>query len=236
MLVEALRLPLDDKWVQKLDRDFRRGMKARVDATSATNLVSMLAAFRALGTRYHDLDEHQDLILQYLKKSRRTKFTEAQMEEICAALQTLPADTLLLDFAKRGMRTYPRQPAFPFAMASYYLKFPIDECPLDEVDEALHTAEDLLQGNPAYADMARQVEAMLTVVHAAMEAQHFRRLGGLYDDDDDDDDDLFDRDFSGPDLPDMIEALANIFGVDLDDPDNPGRGPRRGSKGRNRRR
>jgi hypothetical protein len=157
------------------------------------------------------------------------------MEAICTALQTVPADAPLLDFAKRGMRTYPRQPAFPFAMASYYLKFPIDECPLDEVDEALHTAEDLLQGNPAYADMARQVEAMLTVVHAAMEAQHFRRLGGLYDDDDDDDD-LFDRDFSGPDLPDMIEALANIFGVDLDDPDNPGRGPRRGSKGRNRRR
>jgi tetratricopeptide (TPR) repeat protein len=235
MLVEALRMPLDDKLIQKLDREFRRGLKAGVDASSATELVGMLAAFHALGTRYNALDEHQSLILQYLKKSRRTKFTEAQMEAICTALQTVPADALLLDFAKRGMRTYPRQPAFPFALASYYLQFPMAECPLDEVDEALHTAEELVQGNPAYADMARQVEAMLTVVHAAMEAQHFRRLDDLFDDDDDDDD-RFDRDFSGPDLPEMIEALANIFGVNLDDPDDPDRGPRRGSNARNRRR
>jgi tetratricopeptide (TPR) repeat protein len=232
MLIEAIRMPLDNKWLQQMDREFRRGLKAKVDAPSAAQMLEMLVSFHQLGISYKGLEEHRNLILQYLKRSRRTTFTEAELKRICAALQLLPSDTLLLDFAKRGMKAYPQQPEFPFALASYYLQFPLEDCPLDEIDDALHTTDDLVRDNPDYAEMARRVDAMLTVVHAAMEMRHFGAFGNPFDDDDDDDD-IFDDPF-GRNLPDVLDALANLFGIDLDESDEPDEHPRRRSTGRKR--
>lgn len=217
MLIESIRMPLDTTWIQSLDREFQRGLKAKIDAPSAVEMLQVLAAFASFGAHYDGLEAHQDLIMQYLKRSRQITFSEEDLLCICASLRLLPPTPLLLDFAKRGIQAYPQQPMFPITMASYYFTLPPEECPLQEIDTALHAAQDIVQGNPAHAHMAQQIETMLSVVHTAIEMRRFSSLGRLFNVDDDDDE--FDDDPFGPDGPDLFDVLSNLFGSPLDEDD-----------------
>jgi tetratricopeptide (TPR) repeat protein len=214
MLIESIRMPVDSKWIQKIDREFRRGLRAKVDGPSAMVMLKTLPAFASTKVSYDGLQEHQKLILQYLKRARNVAFSEEEMQSICACLQELPTNKLWLDFATRGSREFPQQPAFPFAVASYYLALGPEKCPLPKADEALHTALDLAQDNPAYAVLMPQIEAALAVVHRAM-------FMGSFGDHDDQDEPL---------SLDILDAMANLFGISFDDADEPDDAPRRGPR------
>jgi tetratricopeptide (TPR) repeat protein len=193
MLIESTRMPLDPAWTRKLTREFRHGLKGKADGPSAVAMLSTLHAFQATGVTYDGLQEHQKLVLQYLKRARQAAFSEAELRDVCTHLGALRNHRLLLDFASRGEREFPHQPAFPFAVALSHLSLGPEKCPWQKADAALHRALDLAQADPAYADLARQVEAVHTVVESAMfmaGMQAFADLFGL----DDDDEEPFDVD------------------------------------------
>ncbi len=218
MLIESARMPLDAKWVKKMDREFRRGLKAKVHGPSVVEMIKILDAFATLGTQYDGLEEHQDLVLQYLKRSRQVRFSEDEFITLCQCLPNLNAGDLLFDVIKRALRSYPRQPLFHVTFATYHLKRPPEEWPLEEVDHALHEAEYLVQGDPEYRELAESIDVLLTVVHAAIEQNRRRYFFNPFADGDDDDDDFGESPFE-PSIADLFGKLADLFGESLDDDD-----------------
>jgi tetratricopeptide (TPR) repeat protein len=207
MLIEALRLPLDEARIKPLERAFRRGLKAAVHAPSAVALLHTLYAFQRSGTSYNGLQAHHKLILQYLRRVRQMPMSEMELQSICTSLQGLPTNTLLLDFAMQGCQAFPRQPVFPFTVATYYLARGPEKCPWHTVQSMLHQALEGARGNPAHVDLARQIEALLPVVQSAMLMTQFTRGGRL-------------SGRQGPAFLDMIEALDAVFGSPFDDDDD----------------
>lgn len=218
MLIESVRMPVDAKWIKKMDREFRRGLKAKVHGPSVVEMIKILEAFATLGLHYDGLEEYRELVLQYLKRSRQVRFSEDEFMALCNSLPKLNVGSLLLDIVKRALRSYPRQPVFHVTFATYYLDLPPEEWPLDEVDEALHTAEYLVQGDPKQRELAAKIDAMLTVVHAAMDQDRRGSFLNPFDDDDDDDGMFGDGPF-GPDIFNLFDKLADLFGAALDDDD-----------------
>ena len=214
MLIESVRMPVDAKWIKKMDREFRRGLKAKVHGPSVVEMIKILDAFAALGTHYDELEEHQELVLQYLKRSRQVRFSEDEFITLCHCLPKLNAGSTLLDITKRAIRSYPQQPLFHVTFATYYLGLPPEEWPLDEVDEALHEAEYLVQGDPNQREMAKNIDVLLTVVHAAMEQSRRGSFLNPFDDDDD-----FGEGSFEPSISDLFGKLADLFGAALDDDD-----------------
>lgn len=225
MLVESIRMPVDKKWIENMEREFRNGLKAKVDGASAVQMLEMLYALTHIGVSYDGMRTHRDLILQYLKRSRQTTFSEDELMRICGCLPALSPDSLLLDFAKRGRHAYPHNPVFPLAQASYHMaSFSPQQCPLEEVDEALHSAQDMVEGNSQFAHMSQPIDAMLNAVHAAMRMGDFGAFGNPFDfDDEEDDEATLD--------PELLDALAGALGLSFDDRDEPDDVSRRKSKG-----
>jgi tetratricopeptide (TPR) repeat protein len=207
MLVQSVRMPLDAKHVRQLDREFRRALKGKADGPSAVALLSLLGALKAAGIGYKGLPAHERLILQYLKRAAKEPFSEADLQEICRCLSVFPGNKLWLDFATKGSRAYPRQPAFPFAVALYYLSFGPEQCPWHKADDALHTALDLAHADPAYADLRQPIEAAHAVVESAMLMSGMQAMAELFGFDEDDED------------------FFDLFGAD--EPDDEGWGPPR---------
>ena len=238
MLIESCRMPVDDKWIKKMDREFRRGLKAKVHGPSVVAMIKILESFAVLGHQYDELEEHRDLVLQYLKRSRQVRFSQEEFVTLCNSLPQLEAGDLTLNIVKRALRSYPRQAAFHVAFAAYYLDQPSEVWPLEEVDDALHRAEYLVDDDPNQKELAAKISAMLTVVHAAM-AEH---EGPGFFNPFDDDDDMFGRGRGrpGPSIFDLFDKLADLIGDDLDDDDdddfNPFAPPRRRKNARRRRR
>jgi tetratricopeptide (TPR) repeat protein len=218
MLIESVRMPVDAKWINKIDREFRRGLKAKVHGPSAVEMIKILAAFAASGISYDGLEEHRELVLQYLKRSRQVRFSEDEFLALCRSLPNLNDGQLVLDVIRRAIRSYPRQPVFHVEFATYYLSLPPEQWPLEEVDDALHTAEYLVQSKPSQKDLAAKIDAMLTVVHAAMEQEE---RGGFFDPYDDDEDAVFGGDSVGPDMFNIFDKLMDLFSRALDDDDDP---------------
>jgi tetratricopeptide (TPR) repeat protein len=200
MLVQAIRMPLDAKHIRNLDREFRRALKGKTDGPSAVALLSLLGALKATGIIYEGLPAHERLILQYLKRAAKEPFDEAELQEICRCLSAFPGNKLWLDFATKGRRAYPRQPAFPFAVALYYLSLGPEKCPWHKADDALHAALDLVHADPAYADLRQPVEAAHAVVESAMLMSGMQAMAELFGFDEDNDEDFFD--LFGADEPD----------------------------------
>jgi hypothetical protein len=124
-----------------------------------------------------------------------------------------------LDYARRGQKEYPEHPLFLLSQAVHYVMRDPEKCPWDKADDLLHTAHDLAAADPAHADLIEPIDALLSVVHSAMDRQRFNALtapkgrafddlddlspfealnalqrlfGALLDEDDDDDDDIVD--------------------------------------------
>ncbi|WP_143310266.1 hypothetical protein [Candidatus Entotheonella palauensis] len=215
MLIESVRMPVDAKWIKKMDREFRRGLKAKVHGPSVVEMIRILEAFAELGTHYDGLEEHQELVLQYLKRSRQVRFSENEFITLCHALPNLKADSLSFDIIKRARRSYPEQPVFHVAFATYYLSLPPEEWPLYEVDEALHEAEYFVQWDPGQKELAAKIDVLLTVVHAAIDQDRRSKFLNPFDDDDDD----FGGGSPEPNIADLFSKLADLFGPPLDDDD-----------------
>jgi tetratricopeptide (TPR) repeat protein len=216
MLVESVRMPVDAKWIKKIDREFRRGLKAKVHGPSAVEMIKMLEAFAILGISYDGFEEHRELVLQYLKRSRQVRFSEDEFMALCNSLPKLNDGDLVLDMVRRAIRSYPRQPVFHVAFATYYLELPPEQWPLEEVDDALHTAEYLVQRNPSQRELAAKIDALLMVVHAAMDQDG---SGGFFDPYDDDDDDVGGGP-AGPDIFNIFDKLVDLFRDAVDDDDD----------------
>ena len=239
MLIESCRMPVDDKWIKKMDREFRRGLKAKVHGPSVVAMIKILEAFAVSGQQYNELEEHRDLVLQYLKRSRQVRFSKEEFITLCNSLPQLDAGDLALNIAKRALRAYPRQADFHVAFAAYYLDQPSEAWPLEEVDDALHRAEYLVDDDdPNQKALAAKISDMLRVVHAAMAEHDGDSFFNPFDTAPDND--RFGRGGPGPDIFDLFERLADLIGADLDDDDdddfNPFAPPRRRKNARRRRR
>ena len=204
MLVEAIRMPLESRWSTRLEREFRRGLKEKPTGPNAVALLGLLHAYATLGVSYDGLPAHQTLVLQYLKRALRVPLSEAELQRLCMCLQAWPDNKLLLDFATRGAQEFPHQPVFPYAAARYYLALGPERCPVPRLQTALERALTLARANPAYTELADEIEELQQVLHTLM------LLGDL---------DHHMRHFSTEDEPppELLGALADLFGLSLDD-------------------
>jgi tetratricopeptide (TPR) repeat protein len=204
MLVEAIRMPLEAQWITTLEREFRRDLKAQPEGASAVALLHLLYAFTTLGLSYAGLPAHQTLVMQYLKRALRVPLSEAELQRLCMCLKVWPDNKLLLDFATRGAQEFPHQPVFPYAAARYYLALGPERCPMPKLQTALERALTLSRANPAYAELADEIEELQHVLHTIMFLGDLGQHMGHVD-----------RADAPP--PELVGALADLFGLSLDD-------------------
>jgi tetratricopeptide (TPR) repeat protein len=234
MLIEAIRMPLEPQRITQLERDFRRALKEKAEVSSALAMLSLLKAFATLGISYAGLPAHQKLVLQYLKRLLRVPLREAELQILCSDLEIVSDNKLLLDFATRGCKEFPLNPRFPYAAAQYYLALGPERCPVPRLHATLERALLLSQANPAYADLAHDIEALQRVLDT------LTFLGELNQRMQD-----FDMDDEPP--PELLAALTELLGppgaIDwFDDDDNdewdepPRSAPRRGARRKQRKR
>jgi tetratricopeptide (TPR) repeat protein len=221
MLIESIRMPLDRTWTKQLTREFRHGLKANADGPSVVALLTTLYAFQTAGITYEGLQEHWKLVWQSLKRARHLPFSEVDLKSICTCLQAFPDNKLLLDIATRGCQEFPQQPAFPFAVGAYYLSLGPERCPWSAAHAALRRAHDLAQADPAHAELARTIEALLPAVQSGMIVDQFER--GRHP---------FGRD--APSVPEMLEAVAGLFDLSPDDDEDDGPWQRTSRRARKR--
>ena len=219
MLIEAVRMPVEAKWIRTVERAFQQELKGEWHSLSACYLLDVLSAFASLKIDYAAYEQHQKWVFQYLRRGLKLPLSEAELCHICNGLKYFASQKLLLDYARRGQKEYPEHPLFPLSQAVHYVMRDPEKCPWDKADDLLHTAHDLAAADPAHADLIEPIEALLSMVHSAMDRQRFNALtslqgrafddrdelspfealnalqrlfGNLLDEDDDDDDDIFD--------------------------------------------
>ncbi|MDH3600372.1 MAG: hypothetical protein OEU26_12125, partial [Candidatus Tectomicrobia bacterium] len=219
MLVEAVRMPVEAKWIRTVERAFRQELKSEWHSPSACYLLDVVSAFARLNIDYAAYEQHQKWVFQYLRRGLKLPLSEAELCHICNGLKYFASQKLFLDYARRGQKEYPEHPLFLLSQAVHYVTRDPEKCPWDKADDLLHTAHDLASTDPAHADLMEPIDALLSVVHSAMDMQRLgaltsptggafdvpdelspldalnalqRLFGELLDDDDDDDDDIFD--------------------------------------------
>jgi hypothetical protein len=174
MLTESIRLSLDPDWTAQMDREFQQGLRAKVQAAHVVALLAWLAALVANQVHYEGLEQHRQQILQYLGRAKRVAFSEENMIHICGYLSILSEQKLLVDFANRSSRKWPRQPAFPYVLARYYMSLGPDQCPLPQLQTALNRALRLARADATYAEMARELESLQETMQTLMFLQQFQ--------------------------------------------------------------
>ena len=209
-------MPLERKRITQYDRDFRRTLKEPAEVHSALAMLHLLKAFADLKIDYAGLSAHQKLVLQYSKRLLHVPLPEAALQSLCSALELASSNKLLLDFANRGCREFPRNPHFPYAAVKYYMAIGPQRCPMSKLHANIQRALFLAQANPDYAELAHDIEALQRVIQTlSFLGEFYQQMDGLdlddeppaelaaalaellgmpremdwFDDDDDDDDD-----------------------------------------------
>src|SRR2546427_9677607 len=124
-------------------------------------------------------------------------------------LKAWPDNKLLLDFATRGAKEFPHQPVFPYAAARYYLALGPERGPMPKLQTALERALTLSRANPAYAELADEIEELQHGLHTLMFLEELGQHMGHFDMEDEP-------------PPGVLGMLADLFGLSLDDEEEDG--------------
>jgi tetratricopeptide (TPR) repeat protein len=219
LLIESIRMPLDDRRTTLLEAEFRKLIGTKPDPLTVRELITSVAAFRNSKTTYAGLPNHEPLILGFVKRAKRLKYASTNLLAICKALNAIPGGKLALDFAMHGMKLYPQDPQFPFSAAMFYYALGPTKCPAKSLVRYLSQAKELCQGHAEHADLAEAADHLLhsaQVLHTMQQLNRFtslagpraplpqqlvpiiERMLGAFDDDRDDDDDDWPDDEPAP--------------------------------------
>ncbi len=210
MLIEAVRMPVAVKWSRQVEREFRRELKSEWHSPSACQLLDMLVAFASQHITYEAFDQHQKWVFQYLRRGLKEPLSEAELCHLCNGLKYFASEKLFLDYARRGQKECPDHPLFPMSVAVSLVTRDPEKCPWNKADDLLHRAHDLAAADPAHADLMEPIDALLDVVHHALEIQRFSTFQSRFEDGFDD----------GPSPFELLNALEQLIGSPLDDDDD----------------
>lgn len=213
MLIESVRMPLDYGSTMRFETDFRDLIRSKPDAATVRELISTVSAFRQTETSYEGLLIHEPLILGFVKRAKRLKYSHADLLAVCQSLNAFDAEKMTLEFAKRGMKLFPDDPHFPFFAGMYYYSMGPNKCPLGALIRYLSAAEKLALGHPEHADLAESAGQILRSVQAM---STFKQLNSFTS--------AFGR--NAPMPAELVNEMERLLGVSLvggfddDDSDN----------------
>jgi hypothetical protein len=179
MLIESIRTPLDEVRTTQLEAEFRELIRNKPDAATVRELVTTISAFRQADVSYDGLPEHESLILAFVKRAKRLKYSQADLLDVARSLNAYPEQKLAIEFAKRGMKLFPHDPNFTFSAAMYYYSLGPDKCPIEPLMQYLSRTETLTQGRAEYAELAEGAAAILRSVRAMSAMRQFNRFKSL---------------------------------------------------------
>jgi tetratricopeptide (TPR) repeat protein len=160
MLIEVIRLKLPGKLKTRFNKEFNALLAEPADGATAAAIADTAAVHRTAGVTYHGQKTHEKKVLAYLQKAVKADLSEAQLDKICEALVGLKAHKLLLSYAERGARLFPKSPFFPFWEAEAYVLQGPYRCPAWKVRELLGEVRRLAADVPPDARKEALLEAV----------------------------------------------------------------------------
>jgi tetratricopeptide (TPR) repeat protein len=180
LLIESIRMPLDVGQTMGLENEFRKLIKTKPDAATVRELIEAASAFRRTGATYDGLPAHEHLILDFVKRAKRLKYSRDDLLAVCRSLNAFPGEKLTLDFAKRGMKLFPEDPHFPFFAGMFYHSMGPEKCPPGLVIQYLSKAEKRAQTHAEHADLAELAAQIIRSVRATIAMKQLNSFRGVF--------------------------------------------------------
>jgi hypothetical protein len=123
LAIEASRYKLGDVFEWRFERDLHKGLGRKANGETAGHLARLIGGFFASRMDYDGRKEHAKAVLGYLQKTKRLKYREPDLRQVCSMLQYAQADDRLLEqLLDRGKKLFPQSPFFLFKAAQANLK------------------------------------------------------------------------------------------------------------------
>lgn len=116
MSIEASRYELPPGRQREFGRALEAALSKKKSGETAALLAEMILAYLIPKVDYEGLDRHVDIVVEYIERTSRVKYSERELTSICMFLQEVSDDEfnddLLRKFAKRGRKAFPQSPVF----------------------------------------------------------------------------------------------------------------------------
>jgi hypothetical protein len=155
------------KGYQKLWTD---GLKKACQSQSAGDMAWLLYAYIQSEVTYSGRSDHVKRLEAYLKRARRLKFRQIDIERVCAFLalvENQDAQDLLRDFIKNGLKQHPLSAQLNFAAGIQAMADSPPPFLSPLVPRHIEKAFELAQGSTSPADMALlpKIKDALTMIN-----------------------------------------------------------------------
>jgi tetratricopeptide (TPR) repeat protein len=198
MMTEVARLKLAKPLKTRFEAEFNELLAGPLSSAMAAHLAQVAAGFGELS--YVGKKTHQQKVLAYVDRTKRSKFTETDLKVLCQSLLDLDASRLAAHFIRRGEIEFPANPHFPYMDAAKRIQRNAPGgIPAWEVQPLLQKAERLARALPATEELQELLADIDEKLKALAALDPFG--GGMFDTffdsqfEDDSDDDLFGDDF-----------------------------------------
>ena len=121
MLIEAKRFKLPKAERDRFEALWVNALAKKCRGETAGALAELLGAFVAGDVVYPGRDEHVRQVVEYLRRTTRTKYRREELAKVCSFLGLARARgsrELFEKFARRGLKLFPEAPEFSMMLGS----------------------------------------------------------------------------------------------------------------------
>jgi len=119
MLIEARRFKLPKADRDRFEALWVNALPKKCRGETAGALAELLGAFLAGDVAYPGRDGHAREVVDYLRRTTRTKYRREDFTKVCSFLGLAKVGRELFEkFARRGLKTFPDAPEFPMMLGS----------------------------------------------------------------------------------------------------------------------
>ena len=215
MHANAARYSLHRDVKNDFSQRLKKAVQAKCTSQTAGGMARFLAPFLNRNVKYTGMATHRRMLLTYLNRCKRVRWTCSDLKEVCLFMSTVEEwkqRQLRTDLMTKGMRDFPNEPLFPYLRARaeiedggpFMLRSGTVEFLLQRAQEVDGSGE-----TPLSPRQREDLKQMLAVADVASEmfSHMAAALGGgeaLDDlDDEEDSDDFFDDQWGDDDDDDL---------------------------------
>ncbi|HUY88014.1 MAG TPA: hypothetical protein VMV10_04735 [Pirellulales bacterium] len=183
LAIEAAGYELAAAERERFECQLRNELGKKVRSAAAGGVARALCRFLESGLSYPGLDSHVRQVADYLRKSTRTKYQEADLGHVCAFLQLAGGETALFEkLTRRGVKTFSDSPLFLCLGAAMEMQKGPFKCNIPRARKQLEKALAALESgkHPERARLTSEIQRQLSALNDFSEtlaSMPFARFG-----------------------------------------------------------
>lgn len=115
LAVEGIRLAMSSARVKRFEAQLKTQLKRACNSQTAAALSNQMTALRDI--KYRRQDEHEKLVLAYIRRTTRVKYKQQDLRSVCGFLIAIEETQLLEKQLEKGCKKFPDDPWFHLGAA-----------------------------------------------------------------------------------------------------------------------